>query len=217
MTQLVVMLDKQIIKRFNVQNTHVTVGRHLHNDIALPDRTISIHHARITVVRGDCFLEDLGSTNGTYVNHQRIERHLLNDGDVIGLSQYRLVFRSQAGLETQLRHLSVHPKLVEAPYPAWLFLLNGKKAGCIIPLQNNRITLGNDEEGKLVIEPAGQGHYSVRTSDATTPASSRLLMPEEELELAGISLRFCIAEPDDTHLQTLPDTTGSDTTLEPET
>lgn len=59
MSQLIVMLDKQILKRVAVKTTSITLGRHGKCEISLPDRTISTEHARITVVRDDCFLEDL--------------------------------------------------------------------------------------------------------------------------------------------------------------
>lgn len=97
MTQLVVMLEKQIIKRLEIKSTSIALGRHPKSDIQLPDRTISTHHARITVVRDDCFLEDLSSTNGTYVNYQQVERHLLEDGDMIGLGKYQIFFQTTHG------------------------------------------------------------------------------------------------------------------------
>ena len=113
MPELVVVLEKQIIKRLTLNSTSVTLGRHAKNVIPLPDRTISQQHARITRVRDDCFLEDLNSTNGTYVNHQSIEQHYLEDGDIIGLGKYQIIFRSTQGIESQLQRLTIHPKLLD--------------------------------------------------------------------------------------------------------
>ena len=113
MSQLIVMLDKQILKRVAVKTTSITLGRHGKCEISLPDRTISTEHARITVVRDDCFLEDLQSTNGTYVNQQLVDRHLLEDGDIVSMGKYQIVFRSEQGLAVQLKRLSLHPKLMD--------------------------------------------------------------------------------------------------------
>jgi pSer/pThr/pTyr-binding forkhead associated (FHA) protein len=195
MTQLVIILDKQIIKRFNVKGTSVTLGRHPKSDIALPDRTISTHHARISIVREDCFLEDLDSTNGTYVNQQRIDKHFLDDGDVIGLGKYQVVFHSLQGVESQVRRLSVHPKLVERGHPAWLSVVSGRKTGHIIPLHHTSIVLGNDDTGKILIEYTPQGDYIAKITNAAKVHTERKLLPGDELEIADISFQFCVKTP----------------------
>lgn len=64
------------------------------------------------------------STNGTYVNQQLIDRHLLEDGDI---AQHQTVFRSEQGLAVQLKRLSLHPKLMDTGYPAWLQIMDGSK------------------------------------------------------------------------------------------
>lgn len=192
MTELVVMLNKQIIKRLTVKGTSVSIGRHSKCDISLPDRTISTHHARITSVRDDCFLEDQDSTNGTYVNHQRIDRHLLVDGDTIGVGKYQVVFRSQQGLETQIKHLGIHPKLVETVNMACLRIANGRKAGFIIPLNKGRVVLGNSDVGKILIEQSADGEYIMRESGMSASREARVLIPGEELQIEDVNFQFLL-------------------------
>jgi pSer/pThr/pTyr-binding forkhead associated (FHA) protein len=201
MPELVVLLDKQIIKRIAVKGTGVTLGRHAKCDVALPDRTVSMHHARITVVRDDCFLEDLRSTNGTYVNRQSVEQHYLEDGDTIDLGKYRVVFRSEQKVDSQLQRLSIHPKLVESNHPAWLKILDGRKAGYIIPLKQERVTLGNQHTGQILIERNSHGDYIIREAGKEAARTLRKLIPGEEFRVENVLLQFCQNLP---HAQTAP-------------
>ncbi len=191
MTQLVVMLEKQIIKRLEIKGTTITLGRHPKSDIHLPDRTISTHHAHIKVVRDDCFLEDLNSTNGTYVNHQPVERYLLEDGDVIGLGKYHIFFQTTHGVESQIRRISVHPRLLDKQCNAWLKVLNGRKAGHYIPLQQSKIVLGNDDIGFLQVEYTSNGYIAHETAPQQQ-RTVRNLHPGDELHIGEVDLQFIV-------------------------
>ena len=72
--------------QIQLQNDQFTIGRSVGNDLVLADPEISRRHTRI-VRRADGFaVEDIGSTNGTFVNGQRINHlTLLQDGDAIDL------------------------------------------------------------------------------------------------------------------------------------
>lgn len=191
MTELIIMLDKQIIKRLAIKGTNVTIGRHSGCDISLPDRTISVHHARITAVREDCFLEDQNSTNGTYVNHYLVDRHLLMDGDTVGLGKYQIVFRSNEGLEAQLKRLSIHPKLLDSHDITCLRVIEGRKAGFIIPLNKGRVVLGNNEIGRILIERSARGEYIMKESGMSASGIARTLLPGEELKVEDVTFQFC--------------------------
>jgi pSer/pThr/pTyr-binding forkhead associated (FHA) protein len=190
MSQLVVMLDKQVIKRVDIKETHLLIGRHPRCDVVLTDRTISANHAKITLVHEDCYLEDLASTNGTYVNHQLIERHLLDDGDYIHLGKYALLFRSSQSLENQIKRLSVHPRLVEHQYKAWLKLLNGRREGNVIPILHKPLSLGNQEIGYLVIERNAKGNYVLKQLGNANKTLAHSLVAGEELEFNDMLLQF---------------------------
>ena len=198
MPELVVVLEKQIIKRVTLNSTSVTLGRHAKNVIPLPDRTISQQHARITRVREDCFLEDLNSTNGTYVNHQSIEQHYLEDGDIIGLGKYQIIFRSTQGIESQLQRLTIHPKLLDPHYPAWLKIVDGRKTGYVIPLTKERITLGNLQSGRYLIELTSHHGYVLQTLNHNNTASAppQPLKPDEEFKIGDVTIQFCLKSSD---------------------
>lgn len=69
-----------------------TLGRMPGNDIMIDDSVVSGHHAKLVTVQGKTYVEDLGSTNGTFVNSERVKRRLLHNGDTIALARFKLVF-----------------------------------------------------------------------------------------------------------------------------
>lgn len=68
-----------------------TVGRDAESDIFLGDVTVSRRHARFTVDERGLRVEDLGSTNGTYVNGKRVDAFLLSAGDEVMVGKYLLL------------------------------------------------------------------------------------------------------------------------------
>ncbi|MEK6803556.1 MAG: FHA domain-containing protein [Nitrospirota bacterium] len=80
-------------RELDLSRTPFTIGRKPDNDLCLEDLAVSAHHARIVQVQQVLFLEDLTSTNGTFVNEQKIDRRQLRDADSIRLGRHRLIFR----------------------------------------------------------------------------------------------------------------------------
>lgn len=68
----------------------LTIGRKEENDIVLPDSTVSGRHCRILRREEGWYVQDRGSTNGTWVNDRRVEEALLAEGDILKLGRYRL-------------------------------------------------------------------------------------------------------------------------------
>ena len=69
----------------------VHIGRHPDNDINLSDRRISSHHAKIVTYFDASYIEDLSSTNGTFINGKRVTMHTLHPGDEITLGHQRII------------------------------------------------------------------------------------------------------------------------------
>jgi pSer/pThr/pTyr-binding forkhead associated (FHA) protein len=69
-----------------------TIGRLPDNDIRIDNAAVSGHHSLIINILNDSFLEDLNSTNGTYVNGKLIKKHALQHGDVITVGHHQLRF-----------------------------------------------------------------------------------------------------------------------------
>jgi hypothetical protein len=76
---------------FVFRGGNTTVGRHPESDIFLNDVTVSRHHCRF-VVKGDTLsVEDSGSTNGTYVNDERVDSAKLTAGDEVLIGRFHFV------------------------------------------------------------------------------------------------------------------------------
>jgi pSer/pThr/pTyr-binding forkhead associated (FHA) protein len=82
---------------FPLENRTATIGRHDDNDIVLAGPTVSARHAILRCEPVGVVLEDEGSLNGTFVNGQLIQQHLLEAGDQIQVGPHLLVFVPPAG------------------------------------------------------------------------------------------------------------------------
>jgi pSer/pThr/pTyr-binding forkhead associated (FHA) protein len=76
-----------------LESTQLTVGRGLNNDIILEDSRVSRHHAQLRYRARRFWINDLGSTNGTFINGEQIEEKALRDGDTISLGGLELIFK----------------------------------------------------------------------------------------------------------------------------
>lgn len=92
MARLVLSLDGQLLAEYNMSKERYTIGRLPDNDIRIDNGAVSGHHALIINILNDSFLEDLNSTNGTYVNGKIIKKHALQQGDVITVGRHSLRF-----------------------------------------------------------------------------------------------------------------------------
>src|ERR671910_3255789 len=90
MARLILSLDGQVMAEYNMNKERYTIGRLPDNDIRIDNAAVSGHHSLIINILNDSFLEDLNSTNGTYVNGKLIKKHALQHGDVITVGHHQL-------------------------------------------------------------------------------------------------------------------------------
>jgi pSer/pThr/pTyr-binding forkhead associated (FHA) protein len=132
MAKLIITLGGQLLSEFELDKERITIGRKPHNDIPIDNLAISGEHAAITTLDGDAFIEDLGSTNGTLVNKQPIEKHALHHGDEIEIGKYRLKYANVQELGSKIEaHEKGHEvKKAMIPHPNQVpTLLSGDKPG----------------------------------------------------------------------------------------
>ncbi len=103
--KLVLLSDGGPEQEFELGKARVTIGRATTNDIPLSDGRLSRSHARLECAPGTCTLVDLGSSNGSYLNGQRVERMLLQPGDMISLGGSR--FRYELAPATEMLGMTV--------------------------------------------------------------------------------------------------------------
>ena len=92
MPKLILSVDDKIIDEYSIEKDTIAIGRRTDNDICLDNLAISGHHTQITTVLNDSFIEDLNSTNGTFVNSKFVKKHALKDGDVIDVGNHRIKY-----------------------------------------------------------------------------------------------------------------------------
>jgi len=95
MARLILSLDNQVLAEYNMTKERYTIGRLPDNDVRIDNPAVSGHHSLIINILNDSFLEDLNSTNGTYVNGKLIKKHALQHGDVITIGHHQLRFTDQ--------------------------------------------------------------------------------------------------------------------------
>lgn len=98
--RLVVRRGPQPNQSYDLNKDIVTLGRDITNDIVINDPEVSRHHMRMTRGAGGFTIEDLGSTNGTFVNGQRLTgARPLRPGDMVGLGEtVTLAYEAQGGV-----------------------------------------------------------------------------------------------------------------------
>ncbi len=95
MAKLILSMDGLVLKEIPLSKERTTIGRKPHNDIQIDNLAVSGEHAVIVTILADSFLEDLGSTNGTFVNGKTVKKHFLQNNDVIELGKYKLKYMSE--------------------------------------------------------------------------------------------------------------------------
>src|SRR5688500_1647570 len=92
MARLILSLDGQVMAEYNMNKERYTVGRLPDNEICIDSRAVCGHHALVIHIRSDSFLQDLNSTNGTYVNGKLNKKHALQHRDLVTVGHHQLRF-----------------------------------------------------------------------------------------------------------------------------
>lgn len=89
---LIVQKGSTAGSRFLLNSEVVTVGRWPDSDIFLDDVTVSRRHAEFVACENGFLVRDVGSLNGTYVNHEQINSKVLTSGDEVQIGKYKLTY-----------------------------------------------------------------------------------------------------------------------------
>jgi len=92
MASLVLSFNGEMVKEYEITKPRISIGRRPHHDIAIDNLAVSGDHAALVRVGNQLILEDGGSTNGTKVNGQTVEKQPLKNGDVIEIGKYHLKY-----------------------------------------------------------------------------------------------------------------------------
>ena len=98
MARLILQFDDQVLKEYAV-GTLATIGRQSDNTVTIDHPAVSSHHACVFRNGDQLVVEDLQSTNGTFVNGRRVSRQALQHGDVLGVGKHKLALDQLADEE----------------------------------------------------------------------------------------------------------------------
>lgn len=96
MPKMIVSIDGVVIKEVQLTKDRTTLGRRPYNDVVIDNLAISGEHAVLQMSGSDVFIEDLNSTNGTYVNGKGVKKQQLHNGDTIEVGKYKIKFVAEA-------------------------------------------------------------------------------------------------------------------------
>lgn len=96
MARMILTFNKQVIKEYPLLKESLTIGRNEDNAVIIDNLAVSGYHARVDPAGTDFILTDLQSTNGTFVNNEKVLSHKLQHGDKVIIGKHILLFVSSA-------------------------------------------------------------------------------------------------------------------------
>ena len=220
MPKMIVSIDGVVIKEFQLTKDRTTLGRRPYNDIVIDNLAVSGEHAVLQMVGAEVYLEDLNSTNGTYVNGKAAKKQLLHNGDNVEVGKYKIKFVSDDtgdGFEKTMMFKAGTPpvaRAVPAPAPAAqpsglgmgapellhaaIKVLSGAAAGREVPLTKVVTTIGKPGVAVAAITRRQRGYVVHHVEGAGNPSlngtpigSDPVALKNGDLiELAGTQMQF---------------------------
>jgi hypothetical protein len=211
MPQLIASVEGVEIKHVYLKSDRTTLGRRPYNDIIFDNLVVSGEHC-VFVMKGiaDVYLEDLNSTNGTFLNGQVIKsRQLLQDNDIINIGNFRIQYLATSQHEEEPgKHDETTAMSLDAlglpgttgTMHASLKVLSGSSAGLEMPVVKAVTTFGQPGVAVVSISHRRDGYY-VAHMDGQTPstcngkpigAKAIALAHRDVLNLAGTEMEFLL-------------------------
>jgi pSer/pThr/pTyr-binding forkhead associated (FHA) protein len=218
MGKLVVSLDGVVIKEVQITKDKTTLGRRPYNDIVIDNLAVSGEHAVLQMVGTDVFIEDLNSTNGTYINGKAVKKQLLAHNDTVEVGKYKIKFMVEDGTDYEKTMIMKPGAMARgAPArasgfgglagagagsanlgPATIRVMNGAAAGREVVLTKVVTTVGKPgvQVASITKRPTGYVLAHVEGSARPTVNSNPLvgetvsLKNGDVIELAGTQMQF---------------------------
>ncbi len=215
MPKMIVSIDEVVIKEVQLTKEKTTLGRRPYNDIVIDNLAVSGEHAVIQMTAGEVAIEDLNSTNGTYVNGKAVKKQALQNGDSIEIGKYKIKFVGDMASENFDKTMVVRaqpagaraPTASPAPAPeaavtaiqnAAIKVLSGAAAGREVPLTKVVTTIGKPgvavaaitkrQTGFVVHHVEGGGNPTLNGSPISSDPVT--LKNGDVIELAGTQMQF---------------------------
>lgn len=195
MPKMIVSIDGVVIKEVQLTKDRTTLGRRPYNDIVIDNLAVSGEHAVLQLTGNEVFLEDLNSTNGTYVNGKAVKKQLLQNNDTVEIGKYKIKFINEAPGATFEKTMIIKPGMVPpmppktapagaaaAPAPAKpaapaeaggvnasIKVLSGAAAGREVPLVKVVTTIGKPGVAVAAITKRAHGFVVAHVEGSNKP------------------------------------------------
>ncbi|MEN9887864.1 MAG: hypothetical protein RL758_2442 [Pseudomonadota bacterium] len=191
MPKLIVSIDGVVLSEMQLTKDRTTLGRRPYNDIVIDNLAISGEHAVFRVVGTGVQLQDLNSTNGTYVNGKPVKKQYLSHDDIIEIGKCRIKFLAPTAAG------DAHQPPA-ASSQARIEVLNGAAAGRMTPLTKSVTTVGRSGVSVVAISETPDGYMVEHVEGDSIPTLNGNPVPAEPLpinhgdvlDLAGTHIRF---------------------------
>lgn len=219
MPKMIVSIDGVVIKEVQLTKDRTSLGRRPYNDVVIDNLAISGEHAVFQMAGSDVFIEDLNSTNGTYVNGKAAKKQQLHNGDTVEVGKYKIKFVSEAPADGFEKTMMVKSMAVSAPAPltdstgpgiraaapasaapvqASIKVLSGAAAGREVPLSKVVTTIGKPGVAVAAITRRQHGFVVHHVEGAGNPSLNGApigtdpvsLKNGDLIELAGTQMQF---------------------------
>ena len=118
MPKMIVSIDGVVIKEVQLSKDRTTLGRRPYNDIVIDNLAVSGEHAVLLMNGNEVYLEDLNSTNGTYVNGKAVKKQLLQNADTVEIGKYKIKYVNEAPGAGFEKTMIIKPGSTPPPVPA---------------------------------------------------------------------------------------------------
>ena len=172
MEKVVVTQDGVERGEVRLEGSRITIGRDSSSTIHLGDLSVSRNHACLVRVLGDYYVEDLGSTNGTFLNDRQVKKHVIRHDDLLRIGNFELRFVGTPAPESDPdRTLVLQPRQAaaarssggtarqKAPKVATLRFFRGPLKGVQERIDRALYTIGRPGSEVAAIARRPQGFY----------------------------------------------------------
>ncbi len=194
MAKVILMYGKKVLDTIELHQGDTKIGRRPGTDVVIDNMAVSGEHANIFTIGEDSFIQDLGSTNGTYVNNKRITKHHLRHGDLITIGKHSLSYVNETQTQPGDARGGELAKTVIISPPASrdeaggerkaaLYVLSGPTSGRRIEVSKRVTNLGTGGKRSGMITRTDEGFILGAGEDGALPKVNGRLIPSDGMKL----------------------------------
>ena len=199
MPKVLLSLDGVVARQMQLTKDRTALGRRPYNDIVLDHLAVSGEHAVLVLGEaGTVGIEDLDSTNGTFVNGKAVKKQTIKAGDVIEIGRYQLRLEGEGESTEDYPPADADAFDESVPANAFVKVLTGAAVGRVLQLNKRVTTLGMPDVSIASITRRGQNFVLAHVEGPDAPTVNGTPLGNHPLTLhngdmigvAGNSLQF---------------------------